>query len=282
MAQLLTVGLLGDADRNSTWENYLRPHPSVEKVVLTKSVKAVGKVDACIILNESEALQNTYTLMRQGIHCFVVSRLPTDLPMLTRLEHIAEEAGTVLQFANWAYFNPVSLHMQEQVSKPRLLHVTRELSSKTYDSSIKLDHLWIEDLSLILRWINSGVFRIEVQSIATPVKTHTRNTWVQFDNGTTATMFHTLFSSDNRHVRYASDDKMILEANILAKSMKSTFHDVSEDITEFKEFNDELPASQAVNRFLKAIIMKNRSEYGIHDLVRLMRTIAKSNATVSK
>src|SRR5690606_14690516 len=247
MGLLLTVGLLGDADRNSTWEQYLRPHPSVEKVVLTKTLKAVGKVDACIILNEKDALQQAYTLLRQGIHCFIVGKLPTDLPMLTRLQQTVEEGRTILQFANWSYFNPVSLWMMEQIQKPRVLHFSREVNYKKAEAGTKLDHLWIEDMALALRWVNSGVYKIEAQSVGPQTQTISRNTYIQFDNGSSASLFHTLHATENRHVRYITDDRMILETNVIEKNVTSTFYQDKDLIIENKSFAQELPASQAIN-----------------------------------
>ena len=283
MAQLLTVGLLGDADRNSTWEHYLRPHPSVEKVVLTKSIKAIGKVDACIILNDHEALQHALTLTKQGVHCFLVGRISTELPALVRLQHLSEEAGTTLQFANWSYFNPVSLWMIEKLPKPGIVHINRHVSSKSLDATVKLDHHWMEDLALVMRWMHSGVYRFECNSVALPHQTITRNTWIQFDNGATASMHHTLHAAADRHVRFASNDSCLLEADILKKSATATyFAQTGSPTVETHDFADELPVAQALNRFLKAILMKSRSEYGIHDVVRFVQTIAKSNATVSK
>jgi hypothetical protein len=283
MAHFLTVGLLGDADRNSTWEQYLRPHPSVEKVVLTKSVKAIGNVDACIILNDLDALQQAHQLIKQGIHCFLVGKLPTDLPTLIKVQNVAEEAGTILQFANWSYFNPASLWMIDQMPKPRVIHFDRQVSSKSVDTSLRIDLLWIEDLALIMRWVNSGVFKIECQSVSTPLQTLTRNTWVQFDNGSTASMFHTLHANTDRHTRFATNEHGMLEADVLAKTVTATYFSDNKVMSrDEKSFQNELPAGQALNRFLKAIQMKSRSEYGIHDVVRLIRTVAKSNATVSK
>ena len=282
MGLLLTVGLLGDADRNSTWEQYLRPHPSVAKVVLTKNLKAVGKVDACIILNDKDALQQAYTLLRQGIHCFIVGKLPTDLPMLIRLQQTVEEGGSILQFANWSYFNPVSLWMLEQVPKPRIMHFSREVNSKHSDAGTKLDLLWLDDMALAIRWVNSGVYKIETQSVGSPTQTISRNTYIQFDNGTTASLFHTRHATENRHIRYVSDERMILESNVIEKNVTSTFYHEKDLIIDNKSFTQELPASQAINRFLKSILMHSKSDYGIYDLVRLVRTIAKSNASISK
>jgi hypothetical protein len=279
MAQLLTVGLLGEPDRISTWEQYLRPHASVGKVVLTKDLKALGSIDACIILDEQEGLSHAYSLARQRIHVFFVGKLPTDLPMLIRLQNTIEESRSVLQFSNWSYFNPVSLWMLEHLPRPRLLHTTREVMNTFADPHLKLDNLWIEDLALTLRWINSGIHKIDTHMIQVGNYTLSRNTWIQFENGATATLFHTMQAESNRHVRFAFDERIILEANILDKNVIGSYIDNDETFKENRSFTKELPADQAISRFLKAIQMQTKSEYGVHDVLHLVRTMAKANSS---
>lgn len=279
MAQLLTVGLLGEPDRISTWEQYLRPHPSVGKVVLTKDLKALGSIDACIILDEHDGLSHAYSLARQGIHVFIVGKLPTDLPMLIRLQNTIEESRSVLQFSNWSYFNPVSLWMLEHLPRPRLLHTTREVTNTVADPHLKLDNLWIEDLALTLRWINSGIHKIDTHMIPLGDSTFSRNTWIQFENGSTATLFHSMQAQSNRHIRFAFDERIMLEANIVDKNVIGTYIDNDETFIENKSFTKELPADQAIARFLKAIQMQTKAEYGIYDVLHLVRSMAKANSS---
>lgn len=279
MAQLLTVGLLGEPDRISTWEQYLRPHPSVGKVVLTKELKALGSIDACIILDEVDALNHAYSLSRQGIHTFIVGKLPTDLPMLIRLQNTVEESRSVLQFSNWSYFNPVSLWMMEHLPRPRLLHTTRQVTNQNPDPHLKLDNLWIEDLALTLRWIRSGIHKMETHSVQTGETTVCRNTWVQFDNGTTATLFHTTQAQVNIHTRFAFDERITLEAGIIEKKITATYKNGQESYVDSKSFEQELPANQAITRFLKAIQMQTKAEYGIFDVVHLVRAMAAANSS---
>jgi hypothetical protein len=279
MAQLLTVGLLGEPDRISAWEQYLRPHPSVGKVVLTKDLKALGSIDACIILDEQDALSHAYNLGRQKVHVFIVGKLPTDLPMLIRLQNTIEESRSVLQFSNWSYFNPVSLWMLEHLPRPRLLHTTREVTNSVNDPHLKLDNLWIEDLALTLRWINSGIHKIDTHMVQIGDSTLSRNTWIQFENGTTATLFHSMQAQNNRHVRYAYDDRITLEANVIEKNVIATYINNDETFVENKSFAKDLPANQAITRFLKAIQMQSKAEYGIYDVLHLVRCMAKGNSS---
>jgi len=279
MARLLTIGLLGEPERSSTWEQYLRPHPSVGKVVLTKELKALGNIDACIILDEQDSLNHAYSLGRQGIHVFIIGKLPTDLPMLIRLQNTIEESRSVLQFSNWSYFNPVSLWMMEQLPRPRMLHTSREVTNAVNDPHLKLDNLWIEDLALTLRWVNSGIHKMDTNMVQIGDATLSRNTWVQFENGTTATLFHAMQAQANTHTRFAFDDRITLEANVIDKNVIATYVNNDDTFVEKKSFAKERPANQAITRFLKAIQMHSKAEYGVYDVLHLVRSMAKGNSS---
>ncbi len=280
MAKRLSIGILGDPQRGSVWEQYLRPHPTVSQVVITEKLSVLGSVDACIILDEQDPLHAAEALAKEGVHLFLVGRLPSDLPALIRLQHTIEEIGSVLQFSNWAYFNPLSLWMMEQIPRPRIIHCHREIDETQSDAGVKLDNLWIEDLALVLRWIDSGIHRLETQYTRNGDLTLSRNTYVQFDNGTSASLFHTLFSRTHRHLRYANDDKTTIEADILGKSVHMVRSMPPDRIFETKTFSQELAANQAVSRFLKSIQMRQRAEYGIFDMVRLVKAIVAANSSI--
>lgn len=281
MADRLTIGLLGEPDRLTAWEQYLRPHPSVGEVVLTQNVLALGDIDACIILDDVDPLSYAFTLARQGVHIFVVGKLPTDLIALKRLQFTAEESSTIMQFSNWAYFNPVTLWMMEHITRPRLIHIIREVPLQiAQESHANLENLWIEDLSLAMKWVDSGVHRMDTQTIATDSGGIAKNAYIQFDNGASASFFLSMQSNEHRHNRYIYDQKVSLEANILAKSATLRHLEQAHLPPETRNFTKELPANQAINRFLKSIQMKRPSEYGIYDIVRLVKTITSTKSTV--
>ena len=48
----MKIGIIGDATRGVAWEHHLRPHNIVEQVDLCPSLKDLGEVDACFILDE--------------------------------------------------------------------------------------------------------------------------------------------------------------------------------------------------------------------------------------
>lgn len=281
MAGLLRIGILGEPDRTAAWEKYLRIHPSVSEVVLTNAITALGDIHACILLDETDALTNALHFARHGIHVFLVTRIPTDLPALIRLQNTVEESRTIAQFANWAYFNPASLWMIEQIPRPRMLHVYREIPVQhAREHQLRLDNLWIEDLSLMLKWVDSGVHRMETQSMVHDQETIFRHGFIQFDNGTSATFALTLKSSNLQHKRLIFDSNTVMEADIIARKVYLNRNIPNVLPYEARDFSNELPVQQSITRFLKAIQMRSQAEYGIFDVVRLVRTLAAAKTTL--
>jgi hypothetical protein len=283
VAERLSIGLLGEPERTAAWESYLRPHPTVREVVVTSDLNALGNVNACIILSSDTLLGKATQLAREGIHTFLVGRLSTDLPSLIRLMNTAEESRTIVQFANWAYYNPVSLWMMDELPRPRMMHTLREIPFPLEEGTpLRLDEMWLEDLSLTLKWINSGVHTFETDIINTAGKTIMRHAWLKFDNGSTASFHLSMTNSVPRHLRFASDEKTRFEADITAKSATRVMLGDGYDQFETREFNREIPASHAISRFLKSIVMKRPSEYGIYDLVHLARTLANAKTRLNR
>jgi hypothetical protein len=283
VAERLSIGLLGDPERTAAWEQYLRPHPTVREVVVTHDLNALGNVNACILLGTETLLGKATQLAREGIHTFLVGRLSTDLPSLIRLMNTAEESRTIVQFANWAYYNPVSLWMMDEIQRPRILHTLREIPAPLDDgATIRLDELWLEDLSLALKWMNSGVHNFETDVLHSSDKIIARHAWLKFDNGSTASFHVTLSNGPQRHMRFASDDKIRFEADITAKSAVRLLNSNDTAQTETRSFNREIPANHAISRFLKSIVMKRPSEYSIYDLVHLARTLANAKTRLSR
>jgi len=75
----MKVGIVGDAKRAVAWEKHLRPHRIVKEVELCAHINEVGKVDACLLIDDTD--QNLDLLLEgihQGFNCFLISRPPTN------------------------------------------------------------------------------------------------------------------------------------------------------------------------------------------------------------
>jgi hypothetical protein len=272
MRESLRIGILGPAERGAVWEQRLRPHASVREVILSDDLPAIGAVDACIVLEENEnRLDVAQHVVRSGIHTFVVGRLPTDRSLAERLYRASEESGTVLQFSNWAYFNPTTQFMMANLRRPDMLHFQREYTFNTYrDIRASYATFWQEDLSLILKWMDSQVFKIHVNRIPFgDNETLSMQVFMKFDNGSTASLYCGMTHQDNRHVRFASDHQLAAECDVGAKTVRLIqHHGLKSPIVDNRSFDKEEPAKLAVTQFLKAVQMRAPAPYSGYDLLR--------------
>jgi hypothetical protein len=283
VAERLSIGLLGEPERTAAWEQYLRPHPTVREVIVTNDLNAMGSVDAAIIIGTDALLGKATQLTRNGIHTFLVGRLTTDLPALIRLMNTAEESRTSVQFSNWAFYNPVSLWMMDELPRPRMMHSVREIPYPLENGApVRLDEMWLEDLSLSIKWLNSGVHSFDTDLIQSSGKTIARHAWVKFDNGSTASFHVSLSNGPQRHMRFASDNKIRFEANVTAKSVVRILLTQDNHQVESRSFSREIPANHAISRFLKCIVMKKSSDYGIYDMVHLARVLANAKIHLNR
>ncbi len=272
MRDSLRIGILGPAERAAVWEQRLRPHASVREVILSDTLPAIGAVDACIILEENEhRLDLAQQVIRSGIHTFIVGKLPTDRPLAERLYRISEESGTVLQFSNWAFFNPTTQFMMANIRRPDMLHFQREYSFNTYrEIRSSYASYWQEDVSLILKWMDSQIFKIHVNRIPFgEEETLSLQVFMKFDNGATASLYCGMSHNENRHVRFASDSHLAAECDVGHKTVRLIQHQgVKSPIADLRNFEKEEPAKIAVTQFLKAVQMRAPASYSGYDLLR--------------
>lgn len=277
MKDSLRIGILGPAERGAVWEQRLRPHASVREVILSDSLEAIGAVDACIVMEENEhRLDLAQQVIRAGVHAFIVGKLPTERSLAERLFLISEESGTVLQFSNWAFFNPTTQFMIANIRRPDLLHFQREYAFSTYrEIRASYSTYWQEDLSLILKWMDSNVHRIDTNRIPFgDGETLALHVYIKFDNGASASLYCGMAHNENRHTRFVSDAHMAAECDVAAKTVRIIqHHQVKSPLSDLRNFEKEEPAKLAVSQFLKAVQMRAPATYSGYDVLRFTKVM---------
>lgn len=277
MKDSLRIGVLGPAERGAVWEQRLRPHASVREVILSDSLAAIGAVDAIVLLEE-----NTYRLdlaqqaILGGVHVFVVGPLPTEKSVVERLFRLSEESGTVLQFANWAFFNPTTQFMMANIRRPELLVFQREYAFATYrDIRSSYATYWREDLALIVKWMDSTVHRMDISRIPFGEdETLATHVTLKFDNGSTASLYCGMAHNENRHTRFVSDSHRAAECDVQKKSVRLIHHaGLAAPMSDVRTFDKEEPARLAVTQFLKSVQMRVPAPYSAYDLLRFNRVM---------
>lgn len=275
----MRIGIIGPADRAVAWEEHLSAHRSVEEIVITPHVKDVGKVDACLIIEESD--NKTQTLLkavRRGYHSFLVSHLPINLQEVEKIYHTAEEANVLLQFAHWPSFAPASQWMSKQISKPTFLQIVREISYTQFlESQHNLEHYWIDELAFCLKWIDGNTHHIDVKTVKLrSSKEHALHLFLRFDNGATANIFINASASANKHQRFAANHDFLVDCDVHSQTVRLGQTNESRHLFfEKQTFDPSRAAEIAATQFLKAIQLNKPSPYNGYNLLKLATEIEK-------
>lgn len=269
----MKIGIIGDAERAIAWEQHLRPHRIVEEVNLCPHIQEVGAVDACFILDDSE--QNLDILLkgiRRELNCFLISKSPEDRQKLERIHHSAMEAGVNVQFSHWPVLAPASQWMINRMRKPAAISIQREVAyTQWLNAEAEFRQLWIDELGLCLKWVNSGIHQIEAKQImmegALPLFMHL---FLRFDNGTTADIKIDAGASENQHRRTAADKHQILDCDVKTQKIRvGKLNNQGQLYFEKQQFDPATAAEKTALMFLKAVQMKTETVYSSYDAYQL-------------
>ncbi len=275
----MKVGIVGDATRGMAWEGHLRPHSIVRQVDLVPSLKDLENVDACFLLDESA--QNLDVLLEgihRGFNCFFIAKQPTEVSKLDKINRAAKEAGVLVQFAHWPTLAPATQWMMDKVSRPGFIHIEKEVSrNQLVDLEYEFRHLWIDELGLCLKWIDSGIHHIEAKQVSLteghPIVIHL---FLRFDSGASASINVYAGASENQHKRLISNKKEILECNVPAQTIKlGRINESNRLYFEKQVFDPATAAEKAALLFLKSIQLNKQSAYTSYDALRLAINVEK-------
>ncbi|MEX0844532.1 MAG: hypothetical protein WD022_04590 [Balneolaceae bacterium] len=269
----MKVGIVGDAKRAVAWEQHLRPHQIVQEVELCPYISEVGKVDACLLVDETD--QNLDILLQGiqlGLNCFLISRQPTDVEKLEKIYRATKEAGVQVQFSHWPTLAPATQWMMDRMARPTMLSINREVSHTQFlNTEDEFRHLWIDELGLCMKWQDSGLHHIEAKEIKLgtnqPIAVHI---FLRFDNGSTADIKIYTGAVDNKHQRIASTKNEILECQVSTQTIRiGRLNSGNHLFFEKQSFDPAKSAEKAALMFLKSVQMNKETPYTSYDAYQL-------------
>lgn len=273
----MRIGIVGPADRAIAWENHLRPHRTVEEVVITAKIEDVGEVDACLILDDSEnRIETLLNAIRSGFHSFLVSALPTDLKSIEKVYHTAEEANILLQFAHWPTFAPASQWMNKKIAKPSFIQVVREISYTQFlERTHNFRYYWIYELAYCLKWIDGNVHHTDVKDVDIQgIRNQALHLFLRFDSGATANIFISSCAPSNRHQRFASNHSFLVDCDVHSQTVRfGQMNDSKHLFFEKQLFDASETAEIAATQFIKSIQLNKPTLYSGYDLLKLANQI---------
>ncbi len=273
----MKVGIVGPAKRAVVWENHLAGHPTISEVIIAADLEQIVSVDACFILNESNRPDKALKSIKLGFHTFLISKLPTKASAVEKLYFASEEANVRLQFSHWPTLAPASQWMALKIPKPSFIQVIYEVNHAAFLESAASHHsLWIDELAYCLKYINSSIFEIDINSSKLSSQPTATHLMLQFDNGSTASVYVNSASDHDKHTRFVSDSKLQIECEVESQRVRVGKSNESDRLFfERKEFDASLAADQAATKFLKAIQLKKPTAYNGYDLLQLANVLKK-------
>ncbi|MGN8224880.1 hypothetical protein [Gracilimonas sp. BCB1] len=282
----MKVGIVGDAKRAVAWEQHLRPHRIVQEVELCPSIGEVGKVDACLLIDETEKnLDILLEGIQLGLNCFLISRQPTNTPKLEKIYRATREAGVHVQFSHWPTLAPATQWMMDRMSRPVFLSITREVNHTQFISTDEeFRHFWIDELGLCMKWIDSGIHHAEAKAINLdgkhPVAIHI---FIRFDNGSTADIRIYTGAAENTHKRITSSKQEILECNVSSQDIRiGRLNSGNHLFFEKQSFDPAKSAEKTALMFLKSIQMDRETPYTAYDAYQLSLQIESIEKRLSQ
>jgi len=275
----MKVGIVGRADRAVAWEKHLRPHKSVSEVIIANKLNGVGKVDACLLLNESEdRLQQLLKAVKIGYHTFLIAPLPIKTALVEKVYHAAQESNVLLQFSHWPTLAPASKWMAKKVSKPSFIQIIREVSHPEFlESDHDFNYYWIDELAFCLRWVNSAVHHIDLKTVElSGNRLYALHMFLRFDSGATANIYINTASAKTRHNRLAANNNFILDCNVVEQTVRQGEENTNGHLYFDKQSFDATKAAElSALEFLKSVQMNRQTIYNGYHLLELTKTIDK-------
>lgn len=275
----MRIGIVGPADRAVAWEKHLRPHRSVSEVAIAGKLSEIGKIDACLLLDDQSGnLDHLLNAVKTGYHTFFIAPIPTDTGLAEKVYHAAEESNVLVQFSHWPTLAPASKWMTKKISKPSFLQINRELNYTEYaESDHTFDYYWIDELAFCLRWVNGSVYHIDLKKIElSPGHPYALHMLLRFENSATANIFINVTASKSRHQRLAANNNFVLECNVMKQTVRLGEENGDGHLFFSNESFDAAKAAEmSVLDFIKSIQLKRETIYNAFHLWELNKIIDK-------
>jgi len=275
----MIIGIVGDAERAVAWERHLRPHNIVRQVVLAPHVHDLDRVDACFIVDTTpNSTEHLLDALKEGIPCFFISDFIVPSAELERIHRTSKEAGVEVQLAHWPTLSPSTQWMKDKISKPQFIQIQRILNrSKVAHSKQAFVNAWTDELALCLKWIDSGIHRIEVkQSEFSPTQPQAIHLVIRYDSGASASIQIQLSSTFEQHSRYIAANQSFIECSVTEQELKYGFIDTQGRLSfESKKFDPTKAAEKSALHFLKNIQLKKEVVYSAYDALRFANNLEK-------
>ncbi len=273
----MKIGILGEASRVVAWEKHIRPHQIVTEVKMGTQLSKLADIDACLIINDhADNLENAIKAAQHGIHCFIISKNPTNISGLRQLHNAAIETRAVIQLSHWPTLAPATRWMIDSSGKIDFINIQKHLQrTQIIDAVTEFRNAWIDEVGFCIKLMDSGLHHIEAKEIrfneSNPIAIQI---FLRFDSGGSTSIFVSASTDDNKHVRTISDKQQIFDCDVNTQNIRvGKLADNRHVFFSRETFDPTLAAAKSVSLFIKAIQLQNEPVYSAYDALQLAKYV---------
>ena len=279
----MKIAVIGKTERAKAWEKHLRKLTTVKEVILSPSLIEYN-VDGCIILDDSiNKLHLLFDSIRLGYHSYLVSHLPTDAEMVEKIYHASEEAKVTVQFSHWPSFSPASLWVRQQIPKPDLIQIKKELSIATHSSDPQyFEQQWMDELAFIIKFQQSGIQHIIARPIEIEKHLLGLELSLRFDDGNAASLQFSSVGKTDFHQRILSSGYMMIDCEVNRQKARKIEVAGKKITRSDKSFDATKTVELSVLNFIKSIRQNRTSDFSAYDALKTVQALEKIKAVLDK
>lgn len=273
----MKIAIIGEAKRAGAWEKHLRGLSAVQEVIISP-ILLEDPVDGCIVLDDSiNNLNLLFDAVRRGFHSYLVAQLPLDETMIEKIYYSSEEAQVNVQFSHWPSHSPSTHWIKQQMPKPNLIQIKKELSSNGgSEGSRSFEQQWVDELAFIIRFFHSSIQHI----VAKPIQIEERWLGLQitlrFDDGAVASLQYNTTAEKETHQRILSSNNLMIDCDVITqKSRKIEVNSDKRIKTTNKSFDPSETVQLSVMNFIKSIQLKKKSDFSAYDALKTVQAHGK-------
>jgi hypothetical protein len=282
----MKVAVIGEKSRASAWEKHLRKLSVVNEVILLSTLFEDPELRTVILIEDDpdKSLGLLDRSIRSGLNSFLISRLPQDIKKLEHIYHASSEAGVTVQFSHWPSVTPSTQWIRQQVQKPDLIQIKKEVRPVNYTINKEIfDHHWTDEVAFIVKWMGGNVHRIDAKPVIVEDMPLGLSLSMRFEDASVASIQFSNAGQDERHQRVFSDQHLMIDCNVLTQKMKTYRVNEKHRITvQEKSFDPSETAEWALQQFIKSIQMKSDSIFSPYDALLTARIVDKIRKHMEK
>ncbi len=271
----MKIAIVGEKERAKAWEKHLRKLSIVNEVIITGSLSDLDIHSVLLIDDSDNNLQHLLQSIKSGYHTYLISKLPTHLPLLEKIFHASEEAEVQVQFSHWPSMTESMNWIRQQIDKTDLIQIKKETVPVNYRfvDRTEFDHDWVDELALIIKWMGGNVHRYEVKPIILDSLYLGLNLTLRFENAAVASIQY-LGSADREvHQRIFSARTALADCDVIKHSVRlHTLSELKQLTVRKKTFDPVDTAEWSVVQFIKSIQLKQPTLFSPYDALQTAKS----------